>query len=502
MAQGHKLLKEEKGEASLHGVFYLATAYELYRNLNIQDYKFDRQALDQFLDSVEERLKDGLNLLHHFALQGNRSIFIYLFAERPNIKSHLDTLTGILIKETPLHMAIKSGSAAIARFLLEQGADIKKGRYGKYARTVLHIAVENGQEEIVDLLLAHKDIQDILNVPQGDNGYTALHLAAAKGYFSILLKLINYGSDTEKQDVLSRTPLEILLEHESLDFERQDECACLLLSKKSPAFFQLDNSSLKRCFTNALEQGLLQAAQKLAVNGLPQLREQEPSFLEIAAEGVFQRTRTLSPQPIEIPQEKRVAYISIIRWLLKEKKIDPDQKFTQRTDFLIHQVCYAGCSELLSLLIDLEVDMKKLDHYQNNALHRACCSPTDCVDTVCILLGYDPTLMEAKNNEGRTPLHLAALTGNVKIVECLLDQITDQNKLDQSDREGNTALHLAVMGEGIFSNKKKDPYCKTVEALVKKGASLGILNQEKKMAIELAYKNGNETIIKALLQAT
>ncbi|MBS4168269.1 HEAT repeat domain-containing protein [Parachlamydia sp. AcF125] len=498
IVQGHKFLKEAQGEALLHGVFYLATAYELYSTLNIQEYKFDHQPLDQYLDTLEKSLKEGENLLHYFAAQENLSIFGYLFSERPSIKSQLNDLAGEVIKETPLHVAIRMGSISIAQFLQEQGADIKKVGDGQYAKTVLHVAVEYGQEEIVDLLLKHKDIPEILNASQGEKGYTALHLAAAKGHFAILLKLINCGAHTELQDVFHLTPLEVLLERESLDFKMQDKCACILLSKKGPSFFQLDNPSLKICFRNVLKHGLLNIAKKLAANGLPQPEEQECSFLEIAAEGAFPQT---DAHPKGIFQEKHTAYIKLIYWLLREKRMDPNQKFKSRSDFLIHQICYAGCSELLSLFIELKADLKILDSSQNNALHYACRSPTDCADIVRILMGYDPAFVEAKNSDERLPLHLAAMTGNEKSVQCLLRQPPNQIQLDQQDKNGNTPLHLAVMAGGVASPKAKVHYCQIIAALVEKGANTNTLNKEKKTALELALKNGNDVLIQALVQA-
>ncbi|MBS4168306.1 HEAT repeat domain-containing protein [Parachlamydia sp. AcF125] len=266
IAQGHKFLKEGEEEVALHGIFYLATAYELYRTLNVQEYKLDRQALDEYLDSLEKRLENEEALLHYFAAYENRSIFIYLFAERQNIKGHLDVLAGTSVKETPLHVAIRVGAISIARFLLEQGADFKK-----------------------------------------------------------------------------------------------------------------------------------------------------------------------------------------------------------------------------------------LDSCQNNTLHHACQSQQDCVDIVRILLRCDSTLMEAKNSAGQTPLHLAALAGNAKSLEYLLDQIADTAELGLQDKEGNTPLHLAIMGWSETSIKGKDHYCKIVGALIKKGSNLTLLNKEKKTALALAC--GNKAIIQVLVQA-
>ncbi|MBS4168301.1 HEAT repeat domain-containing protein [Parachlamydia sp. AcF125] len=266
IVQGNKLLKEIEEEASLHGVFYLATAYELYRNLNIQEGIFDGQAFNQYLDKLENRLKEGENLLHYFAVHENRSIFIYLFAERPNIKSHLNVLAGKIVKETPLHVASKAGSISIVNFLLEQGADVKK-----------------------------------------------------------------------------------------------------------------------------------------------------------------------------------------------------------------------------------------LDSLQNNALHHACQSQKDCADLVYILLRYDSTLIEAKNSEDQTPLHLAALTGNAKSMEYLLGQLAVQAKLGHQDKEGNTPLHLAVIGKGRPSKQVTGDYAKIIVALVKKGANLHALNHKKQTVLALIFEN--KIITKALVRA-
>ncbi|MBS4168460.1 ankyrin repeat domain-containing protein [Parachlamydia sp. AcF125] len=266
IVQGHKFLKEAKKEIRLHGAFYLATAYELSLNLNIPKESFDGQALDQYLGSVEERLKNKESLLHYFAAHENKSIFIYLFAERPNIQLHLNALAGKTVKETPLQVASRAGAISIAQFLLEKGANFKK-----------------------------------------------------------------------------------------------------------------------------------------------------------------------------------------------------------------------------------------LDSCQNNALHHACQSPKDSGDIVKLLLQYDSTLIEAKNRDGQTPLHLAAFKGNSKSVEYLLNQIADQSELDLQDKEGNTSLHLAAIGEGSLSNQATENYVKIIAALVKKGTNLHISNKEKKTALELIFEN--KALIQALIRA-
>ncbi|MBS4169293.1 HEAT repeat domain-containing protein [Parachlamydia sp. AcF125] len=256
IVQGHKYLKEPEEEAVLHGAFYLATAYELYCALKIRGYKFDQQALDEYLDSLEKKLENDETLLHYFAALENLSIFIYLFAERQNTLSYLNVLAGKTAKETPLHVAAMAGNIPIVQFLLDRGADVRK-----------------------------------------------------------------------------------------------------------------------------------------------------------------------------------------------------------------------------------------FDSCQNSALHHACQSQKDCVDIVKLLLQYDPVLMRAKNSAGQTPLHLSAFMGNAKSLEYLLVQIADPCEVDLQDMEGNTSLHLAVIGEGISSNQPTADYVKIIAALVKKGANLNILNHNRKTALALIFEN-------------
>lgn len=45
------------------------------------------------------------------------------------------------------------------------------------------------------------------------------------------------------------------------------------------------------------------------------------------------------------------------------------------------------------------------------------------------------------NQRGAPPIHMAALSGHVAVVQLLVDSGTDK---DQSDRNGATALHLAA----------------------------------------------------------
>ncbi|MBS4169054.1 ankyrin repeat domain-containing protein [Parachlamydia sp. AcF125] len=209
MAQGHKFLKEVEEEAALRGVFYLATAYELYVSLKLQEYSFERQAFDKYLDKLERGLGDEQTLLHYFAAHENRSIFIYLFAERQNIESHLNALGGRIVKETPLHVASRAGSMPIVQFLLEQGADLKK--LDSLQNNVLHHACCS-QKDRVDIVKLLMQYEPTFIKAKNSDDQTPLHLAAFSGNAKSMEHLLNQIEgpiELDQQDKKGNTPLHL-----------------------------------------------------------------------------------------------------------------------------------------------------------------------------------------------------------------------------------------------------------------------------------------------------
>jgi ankyrin repeat protein len=58
----------------------------------------------------------------------------------------------------------------------------------------------------------------------------------------------------------------------------------------------------------------------------------------------------------------------------------------------------------------------------------------------------DPTLLEARDKDGCTPLHCAAWRGDTQMAAILLDLGADIAARNQNDHYGDTALHAAAHG--------------------------------------------------------
>jgi ankyrin repeat protein len=110
----------------------------------------------------------------------------------------------------------------------------------------------------------------------------------------------------------------------------------------------------------------------------------------------------------------------------------------------LHLAAFKGYSGLLDVFLGSRAKDLNVDEENDRAwtpLHNVCEAAGDMLPTVNVLLhhGANPN---KKTRNGRTPLHLAAGTGNLKIVERLLSR--KDIKRNARDMFGNTALLSAA----------------------------------------------------------
>ncbi|MCC6004143.1 MAG: ankyrin repeat domain-containing protein [Thermofilum sp.] len=92
--------------------------------------------------------------------------------------------------------------------------------------------------------------------------------------------------------------------------------------------------------------------------------------------------------------------------------------------------------------------------------------------------------VNARNHQGLTPLHLAAMHGNVDVAKVLLENGADANVNDQ----GLTSLHLAALG-GCAD---------MVELLLKHGADPSIRDSDGKTALDIARESNRKDVVKII----
>jgi ankyrin repeat protein len=65
-------------------------------------------------------------------------------------------------------------------------------------------------------------------------------------------------------------------------------------------------------------------------------------------------------------------------------------------------------------------------------------------ETVQALLKEDPTLVDARDSDGSTPLHCATWKGQQNVVAVLLEAGANVNAVNQNEHWGTTPLHAAA----------------------------------------------------------
>ncbi|XP_075060155.1 ankyrin repeat and SOCS box protein 3 [Mixophyes fleayi] len=137
--------------------------------------------------------------------------------------------------ESALHLAAKCGSVRCSQLLLQAGAN--PNEVTNDLTTPLFLAVENGCEDVVRLLLKFKAN---INGPHSCSGWNPLHQASLMERTDLIQLLLENGVDQECEDDFGITPLFIAAQYgkyESLSMlSRGADVNCQAKDKASPLF--------------------------------------------------------------------------------------------------------------------------------------------------------------------------------------------------------------------------------------------------------------------------
>ena len=378
---------------------------------------------------------------------------VYTLLRYPGVNINLQDVNGM----TALYLAAKYDHPQIVESLLEAGASVDIGDY-KVGRSALRVAAERNHIEIVDKLLEYRaqiDMKDFLGgtpilhaVQQGaedtfnrmmevggylqvvdEDGQSLLHIASEYDRFSIAHKLIEEGLDPNIRDNCERTPLHIASQH------GKATTLSLLLEKNA-------DLNLKDQYGRTPKFVAWQYGQS-------QIR----SLLE-----KFEKDQ-LARRPQELPDNAQLPIWSMAK---------------------------QGLAEHLALAIKTRQDdpdtVEPFSKY--TALH--CAIDANEPDILLLLLDTGTVPIDAPNRWQRTPLHFAALVGDLNATELLVSRDAD---LECKDRWGDEPLVLAQ------SNWHND----VMMALIVAGASVDRQKIDLEKLFFVAVEGGNVGAVQALL---
>ena len=143
-----------------------------------------RNILIKFPNAILKADYVGRTPLHYAAYFGSLEV-VKLFLENNNI-----SLAYKLDKQgtSALHISAKKGNCDVMSAILQNFPSTCELLDNK-GRTALHHAVESGSTNAVKILLSSLAFQDLINEQENDEGNTAMHLAAIKRRYKVLILL-------------------------------------------------------------------------------------------------------------------------------------------------------------------------------------------------------------------------------------------------------------------------------------------------------------------------
>ncbi|KAL0937157.1 uncharacterized protein CTRU02_206888 [Colletotrichum truncatum] len=388
-------------------------------------------------------------------------------------------------------VASRKGGVAVVSLLLSHS--VPADSRDELGRTPLLIAVENGHNETVKLLLStgkvNADVED-------DDGRKPLLLAVQHGYEAVVQQLLETERvDVNSKDYYGQTPLLLAVQHgykavvqQLLETERVDVNSKDYYSQ-TPLLLAAQNGyeavirlllKTERVDINSADQDgrtpLLLAAQNGYEAVVRLLLETE----RIDVNSADQDGRT----PLLLAAQN--GYEAVVRLLLETERVDINSTDQDgRTPLLL--AAQNGYEAVVRLLLKTErVDTNSKDHYGRTPLLLAVQHGYKAV--VQQLLETERVDVNSKDYYGQTPLLLAAQNGYEAVVRLLLK--TERVDTNSKDHYGRTLLLLAV----------QQGYEAVVQQLLEtERVDVNSADQDGRTPLLLAIQHGHEVVVQLLL---
>ncbi|CAB3374665.1 Hypothetical predicted protein [Cloeon dipterum] len=377
------------------------------------------QKLIDYDAQINLRTEKGYTALHHAVVKGSSCVVRKLLKHGADVNiKNKDGHSNMIIAARKIYQP------EVVQELIDHGAEINFGSV-RHGFGALHLSVSTGKLEFVLKLLDNGADVDLKN----KKGVSALHIAASKNHPEILRTLLQGGANVNAQSKTGNTALH--------DAVRKGNLECVQILIVSGANVHLQDKKGMNALHFAVSENNLQLVQMLLEQGA------KPTAKNNFGENLFHRA---------------VKYNNLKMALMLYKK-DPN---------LIKQVNRDGETSL-HLAIEYFDD-----------------STADSFELILFLVekvGIDVNMTQIS---GRNALLYACKYKKWPVVDYLLTKNVDVNKVD---RKGKTAIHYAVLSGEM----------KIVQQLVKHGADLsGKIIENGYNLVHIAARQKNSKMISFL----
>ena len=314
--------------------------------------------------------------------------------------------------QTPLHIAAATMNHKVIQLLIAFGADPRKT--DNEGRTFLHVAAARGDFEGVaceTITDICKQYRDIVNAVD-KQGQTPLHIAAATMNHKFMKLLIALEADPSKTDNEGRTFLHVAATRGDFEDVARETITDIYRQCRG-----IINAVNKRGHTPlhiaAATRNHKVFEWLIAIGADPNIKDNE------------------GRKPLEVALEKK-----------REDDIQPEYtaEAKQKLQSLLYEAAANGKVKIVKNLINkYPVDCNQANDEGQTPLFLAAANWRLKVVALLIAYGADPNKAD---DQGRTPLHIVTEYGHYQIVAQLLEHGADSNKADD---QGRTPLYVAAI---------------------------------------------------------
>ncbi|KAG6740647.1 hypothetical protein POTOM_056103 [Populus tomentosa] len=356
--------------------------------------------------------------------------------------------------------------------------------------SLLHVAASHGSEGVIQLLCHHFPLLITRKNFLGDN---ALHLAARAGRFDTIQNLVEH----------------VKIHHRTL------ELASLLRMKNNKGNTPLHDAVIKGC----REVACFLVNEDLEVSYHKNKEDKSPlylaieschgdmlaSFIEAMPEGNLEKLAVGKPD-IMLPEDIKggnllhlaasMGFLSGARLLVSRCPVAVSQR-NDEGNLPIHVACQKCRLEVVRELLTCWFDpMDFLNEKGQNILHVAAGSGQ--MKIVEEILGNRDmkAIINEKDYDGNTPLHLAAMYGRPEIVRALVRDKRVDKRIVNNEKLKPSGVVAKLLRGGRFEAPKSDGMSKRIDTKHEDDAARGVWNKSQEAEVRKMRK-----VFKVLVEA-